>query len=226
MLPEVLHQVAGELLNIQHIVLHSACKGKTLANLRVVKSRPEDAGCVEQLERRVHGHPLLRAGDAGAVLGAGGLALGDLIDKGGLAHVRDAEHHHAHDAADLPLRGVGGEFIAQQLAHSRGELRRPGAALGIGLEHGAAAFAEIRRPALRLARVGLVDAIEHDQAGLVRRHLVDVRERDARVDDLTHGVHVPDLGDDHPLRLGHVAGKPTQILNLHGYSPFSVSQIA
>ena len=216
---QVVHQVAGQLLDVQNIVLHRTRKGKTLADFRIVKFRPEDAGGVQQLQGGVHGHPLLGAGNAGAILGLGGLALGHLVDEGGLAHVGDAQHHDADHAAHLTLGGVGLQLITEQLTDGGGEFLRAHAALGVGLQHGPALGAEILRPAAGLGGVGLVGTVEDDEAWLARRQVVHVRvaggQGDAGVQYLADGVHVGKFGRDHALCFCHVAGKPAEIFDLH-----------
>ena len=217
---QILHQIAGQLLDVQHVVLDSACKGQSLANLRIVELWPQDTGGVQQLQRSVHRYPLLGAGDAGAILGLGGLALGHLVDERGFPHVGDAQHHHPDGAAHLPLFGVGSQLVPQQLPDGGGKSLRTRAALGVGLQHRIALRPEGRRPFLCLGGVGLIHPVQYDHPGLPRRQLVHVRIAaglgDAGVHDLADGIHMPDLGGDHPFCFCHVAGKPAESFDLHG----------
>ena len=217
---KIVHQIAGQLLDIQHIVLDRACKGKTLANLGVVELRPQDTGGVQQLQCGVHRHPLLGAGHTGTILGSGGLALGHLVDKRGFPHVGDAQHHHADGTAHLSLFGVGRQLLLQQLPDGGGKFFRARAALGVGLQHRKALRPEGRCPFLRLGGIRLIHPVQHDHPGLPRRQLVHIRVAaglgDAGVHDLTDCVHVADLGGDHPFCFCHVAGKPAQSFDLHG----------
>ena len=223
MLPQIFHQIAGQLLDIHDIILNSSCKGKTLADLYVIELGPQDAGGVQQLQRAIHRHPLLGAGHAGAILRLGGLAVGHLIDKGGFAHVGDAQHHHADGAAHLPLFGIGRQLVLQKLTDGGGKLRRACAALGVGLQHRIALSPEIGGPALCLLGVGLIHAVQYHHAWLSRRHFVHVRvaagQGDTGVQYLAHRVHIPDLGHDHALGFRHMAGEPAQSFYLHGVSP-------
>jgi len=70
-------------------------------------------------------------------------------------------------------------------------------------------------PARRRLRVGEVGTVEHNDAGLVARETVNVRvaarHRDARIEDLAHGVDLLHVLLDHALRLCHVARKPLNI---------------
>ena len=219
---QIVHKVAGQLLDVQHVVLDGTCKGKALANLRVIELRPEDAGGVQQLQRGVHRYPLLGAGHAGAILGAGGLAVGDLVDEGGLPHVGNAQHHNAHHLAYLPLGSGGGQLVPQQLPDGSGEFLRAHAVFGVGLQHGEALPAEVLRPPAGLHRVGLIRAVEDDEPRLARGQLVHVRvaggQGDAGVHDLADGVHILDLGGYHPLGFGHMTGEPTQVFDLHSFT--------
>ena len=223
MLPQIFHQIAGQLLDIHHVILDGARKGQPLANLHVVELGPQDTGGIQQLQRPIHRHPLLGAGHAGAILRLGGLAVGHLIDKGGFAHVGDTQHHHANGAAHLALFGISGQLVLQKLTDGGGKLLRAHAALGVGLQHRIALSPEIGGPALRLLGVGLIHAVQHHHTGLSRRHLIHVRvaagQGDPGVQDLAHRVHILDLGHDHALGFRHMAGKPAQSLYLHGVSP-------
>ena len=105
------HEMAGQCFNIQNIVFHRAGEGKVQSYALVLELGPEDAGGIQQLKAAVDGHPLLGAGDAGTVLRLGGLAAGHLIDKGGFAHVGNAQDHHPDHTAHLPLFGVGLELL-------------------------------------------------------------------------------------------------------------------
>ena len=217
--PQILHEIAGQLLDVQHVVLDGPGEGQTLAHLRVVELGPQDTRRVQQLQRAVHRHPLLAAGDAGPVLGFCGLAAGYLIDKGGFSHVGDAQHHDPHHTSHLPLLGIGLQLVPQQLPHGGGELGGAGAALGVGLQHGIALLPEVGSPAPGLAGIGLIHSVQHHQTGLARRQLVHIRvpagQRDAGIQNFAHGVHMPDLGGDHPPGLGHVTGEPAQALYLY-----------
>ena len=221
--PQILHEIAGQFLNIHHVILDSSCKGQTLADLHIIELRPQNAGRVQQFQRPIHRHPLLGAGHAGAILRLGGLAVGHLIDKGGFAHVGNAQHHHPDSAAHLSFFSVGGQLVLQKLADGGGKLRRAHAALGVGLQHRVAFSPEIGGPALRLSGVSLIHAVQHHQPGLARRHFVHVGiaagQRDTGIQYLAHRVHILDLGHDHALGFRHMAGEPAQSFYLHGVSP-------
>ena len=225
MAAQILHQIAGQLLDVHDVILDGAGKRKTLTDLHVIKLRPQDAGGIQQLQRAVHRNPLLAAGHTGAVLRLGGLSVGHLVDEGGLAHVGNTQHHHPDGAAYLTLFGIGGQLVAEQLPHGSGKLRRTHAAFGIGLQHRIALSPEIGGPALCLPGIGLIHPVEHHQTGLSRRHLIHIRipagQRDPGVQNLAHRVHIFDLGHDHALGFRHMAGKPAQAFYLHGQSPHS-----
>ena len=103
MLPKIGHQMTAQGLHIHDFVFDSACKGKYHASVRVLKFRPQDARCVQQIQGTVHVDPLLAPGNAGAVPRLSRLLPGHLIDKGGLSHVGDSHHHGPHRTAYLAL---------------------------------------------------------------------------------------------------------------------------
>ena len=204
--------MTGKLLCINDAVADRAGKSKLDPHRLVLKFWPEDTRGIQKLQRFIDRHPLLCARDTGAILRFCRLASGNLVDKRRFPNIRDAEHHHAHDAPDLSFFLVGAQLLAQKLTHGGGKAIRAGAAFGVHFQNGTAARAEICRPLLRLRRVRLIDPVQHNKARLSNRKLVDIgvaaRHRDARVEDLAHGVHVTDLGSDHAARLCHVTGKP------------------
>ena len=222
---EVRHQAGGQILHIHHVVADGAGKPEAHAHVRVLEFRPEDAGRVQKLQRFIHRNPLLAARHAGAVLRLGGLSAGHLVDEGRFADVRDAEHHHAQHAPDLPLFLVSAQLVRKQRAHGGRELLHARAGLGVDLQHRIALRAEPCRPLLRRLGVRLIDAVEHHDARLARRQIVEVgvaaRARDARVDDLAHRVHAADLGGDHAARFCHVSGEPAQTFQLHDRFPLT-----
>ena len=231
MRPQIGHQVAAQGLHIQNIVLYCPGIGQVHAHALVVELGPEDAGGVQQLQVPVNGHPLLGAGDAGPVLGLGGLAARHLVDKGGFTHIGDAQDHDPHyPAGHAPLR-VGAELVRQQFPDGPGEFRRAHAAFGVGFQHRVALGPEVLRPAFGPLRVRLVHPVQHHHPGLSRRQFIHIRvpagNRDAGVQNLAHRVYILDLLGDHPPGLGHVAGIPLnvhyQITPIRLKSRFSVS---
>ena len=214
--PQIGHQVAAQGLHIQNIVLHRPGIGQVHAHALVIKFRPENTGGVQKLQIPINRHPLLGAGNAGAILGFGSLAARHLIDKGGLAHVGNTQDHDPHHpAGHTPLR-VGAELVRQQLPDGPGEFRRAPAAFGVGFQHRVALGPKVLRPAFGPLRVRLVHPVQHHHPGLSRRQFIHIRvpagNRDAGVQNFAHRVHVFDLLGDHPPGLGHVAGIP---LNIH-----------
>ena len=147
--------------------------------------------------------------------------MGHLVDKGGFAHVGDAQHHDPHGAAHLAPIGPGRQLVPQQLPDGGGKLGGACTALGIGLQDGIALSPEIRRPAAGLAGVCLVYPVQHHQAGLPRRQFVHIRvpagQGNARVQNFAHRIHILDFCRDHPPGLGHVPGEPAEIVYLHIY---------
>ena len=173
--PQVGHQVAAQGLHVQNVVLHRAGVGQVQAHALVLKLGPEDAGGVQQFQVLVDGHPLLGPGNAGAVLGLGGFPACHLIDKGGLAHVGDAQDHYPDHPARLSFFRIGPELVREQLPHSGG---KPGGALsplGIGLQHSISLGPEIGGPAVGGGAVRLVRPVQNHQPGLPRRQFVHVR---------------------------------------------------
>ena len=212
MLAEIFHQQRGKLLQVHDIVLDCACEGQMETHGGIVKLRPQDTGGIQKFQCAVNGHPLLCTGDAGTILGLSGLAVGNLIDKGGLAHVGDTQHHDTDGAANLPLFGIGGQLILQQFTHNSGKLVGACAALGVGFENSVTFSPEIGAPALCLLGIGLIHAVENDQAGFPCRHLVHIGvaagDGDAGIQNLTYRVHILDFRHDHTLGLCHMTGEP------------------
>ena len=212
--------MAAQGLRIQNVVFYRAGIGQVQTHALVLELGPQDTRRVQQLQPTVDRHPLLAAGNAGAVLCLGGLAARHLIDEGGLAHVGDAQDHHPDHPARHALFGIGLQLVRQQFPDGSGKLRRSLAAPGVGFQDGIALGPEIRRPLLRGFRVCLVHAVQHHKTGLPRRQLVHVRvsagHRDAGVQNFAHRVHILDLVGDHPPGLGHMTGIP---LNIHTNPP-------
>ena len=214
--PQIGHQVAAQCFHIQNIVLHRPGVGKVHAHALVIKFRPENTGGVQKLQIPINRHPLLGAGNAGAILGFGGLAARHLIDKGGFSHIGDPQNHHPHYPAGHALFRIGPQLVCQQLPDGSGKFRRPHAVFCVGFQHGIAFAAEIVCPALRPLRIRLIHPVQHHHPGLPRRQLVHIRvpagNRNPGVQNLTHRVHIFDLLGNHPPGFGHVAGIP---LNIH-----------
>ena len=219
MFTQIFHQATGQFFQIHHIILDGTGKSQMHTHLGIVKLGPQDTGSIQQFQRIVHRHPLLGTGHAGTVLRLGGLTLGYFVDKRRLTHIGDAQHHDTDGTAHLTFFGVGGQLFLQQFPHSTGELLRTNAALGIGFQHSIALLPEIGGPTPGLDGIGLIHTVEHHQAGLPCRHLIHIGitagDGDAGVHDLTHSVHILDLGHDHPLGFCHMAGKPAQSFDLH-----------
>ena len=219
LLGEQLHQLAAERLHIQNIVLDRACARQQDAHALIVELGPQDARRVEQVDAALHAEPLAAARHARLVRRLGGLAAEDAIDKGGFAHVRDADHHHAHRLAHKAFFVPLGDLIRQQRAHCVCERLRACAGAAVGLDDRHALTAEVFCPLRGLFRVRQIDAVEDHQPRLARGDLVHIRVarhlRDARVHDLADRVHLLDILRHLPAGPGHVPGIP---LNVHRYA--------
>ena len=167
------------------------------------------------VQRSVDADPLAAARHARLVARRGGLAPGDLVDKGGLADIWDAQHHDLETAAALPLALIFGELVPKQLPHGGGKGIHAAAGARVRFEHGESLLAEIRGPLFRHSRVGQVAAVEDHEPRLAGGETIDVRvaarARDAGVQDLAHRVDESDVLLDHALGLGHVPGEPLDI---------------
>ncbi|SBW04766.1 hypothetical protein KL86CLO1_11947 [uncultured Eubacteriales bacterium] len=222
-----LHQVAAQCLRVHDIVLHRAGKGQVKAGLWILKLRPEDTGSIQQIEGRVHCHPLFATGHAGLVPRLSGLAPRDLIDKGGLAHVGDAYHHGTHRAAHLTLGAPLLDLLLQGELDNGRELVHSPALLRIGFHHRPAFAFKPLAPDPVSGGVGLVSPVEDDKAGLVPHQAVNIRVAAGNgypgIDDFGHDIHKLQVLGNHPLRLLHMPREP---LDVHLFTAFrQISQI-
>ena len=209
------HEIRGQGLAVEHVAFDRVGDGQHLADLLTVEFRPEDARRVEQIQRAVDADPLAAARHARLVARRRGLPPRDLVDKRGLADVRDAQHHDPETAAALSLAFIFGKLVPEQLAHGGGKGVHAAAGARVRFEHGETLLAEIRGPFFRHSRIGQVAAVEDHEPGLAGGKPVDVRvaarARDAGVQDLAHRVDESDVLLDHALGLGHVPGEPLDI---------------
>jgi len=202
-------------LGVDDVLFDCARVGQPHADLRVFELRPQDARRVQKQQPLVDRDPLLAARDAGAVFRLGALAPGDLVDERRFPHVRDADDHELEGPSDLSLFRVARQLFRQQLPHSRHEAGNALLRLAVGLQDAVTFRAEMLRPALCHRGIGHIDAVEDDHPGFRAADGVDVRvaagKRDARIQDLAHGVDKLHVRLDHPARLGHVARIPLDI---------------
>ena len=224
------HQAAGQLLAVQNLVSHSACKGQMHASGLVLKFGPENAGGVQQVQALVDVHPLLATGDAGAVPRLGRFAAGHLVDEGGFAHVGHPHHHHPHGTAHLALGSPGLNLLPQGLLDHIGKLVDALAALGVGLQHRIALLTKPGHPLGGDLGVCLIGPVEDDHAGAVPHHGVNVRvaagDGNAGIHHLRHHVHELHVLLHLAAGLGHMSGIPLDVhrapLSLGAFLPVQI----
>ena len=215
-----LHQLAAERLHIQDIVLDRARTGQQDAHALVVELGPQDARRVQQVDTAVHAEPLAAARHTRFVRRFGRLAPNDAVNEGGLSHVRNADHHHAHRLTHKALFVPLGDFIRQQRAHRVRKRLCACARAAVGLNDRHPLRTEMLRPCRGHLRVGQIDAVEDHQPRLACGDLIHVRIarhlRDARVHHLTDCVYLLDIFRHLPAGFCHMSGIP---LNIHFTPP-------
>ena len=210
-----IQQVHGQLFHVQNIVLDGADEGQIGCNGLGVKLLPQYAGHIQQI-KFVGADPLLAFGHTRAVcrLGAGRACKG--VDKGGLAHIRDAAQHHlglgtAH-AAVLAAFQQAGQFFFDR------SLNGIGAALLLGADRHTAGVCctEVSDPFFRYDRVGQICLVQRIELRLAGRDALDLRvqagKRDAGIQQHKACIHMLDLLLHHAQGLGHVAREPLNIV--------------